>query len=344
MTDSRSRSVLDLNLPAPPRICSRCGTELPPEALACPSCSTLVHSHRLRELASLAEHATRAGDRATAREHWEAAIALLPAHTEQHRIVRERIVALGDPGLSIPSTSTDSTQQGSRSWWKQGVGIAVTVAVLFAGKLKFLLLGLTKLGTVASMFGFIAVYWSLHGWPLAVGLAASIYIHEMGHVSMLRKLGIRAGAPLFIPGVGALVMLKEHVTDPVVDARIGLAGPVWGLGAAIGAGAVFLATGAPIWLAIAELTAFLNLFNLIPLWQLDGSRGFHALSTSERWIVCAIMGLAVLLTGQGILWIVLAVAIFRAVKSEAGPGHRPTLVTFGVLVLALAWIARAVGT
>ena len=92
------------------------------------------------------------------------------------------------------------------------------------GKLKFLLLGLTKLSTFASMFGFIAVYWSIHGWPLAVGLAGSIYIHEMGHVAMLRRLGIQAGAPLFIPGVGALVMLKEHVTDPIVDARIGLAG------------------------------------------------------------------------------------------------------------------------
>ena len=43
-------------------------------------------------------------------------------------------------------------------------------------------------------------------------------------VAMLRRLGIAAGAPLFIPGVGALVMLKEHVTDPIVDARIGLAG------------------------------------------------------------------------------------------------------------------------
>jgi Zn-dependent protease len=192
------------------------------------------------------------------------------------------------------------------------------------------------------MLGFIGVYWSIHGWPLAVGIAGSIYIHEMGHVSMLRHLGIQAGAPLFIPGVGALVMLKERVTDPVVDARIGLAGPVWGLGAAIGAWIVYFATGAPIWLAISELTAFLNLFNLIPIWQLDGSRGFHALAQTERWMLVAVVGMALWISGVGVLWLLGAVGTYRAARGPMGPGHRPTLLTFGGLVLALSWLARAV--
>jgi Zn-dependent protease len=160
---------------------------------------------------------------------------------------------------------------------------------------------------------------------------------------MLRRLGIQAGAPLFIPGVGALVMLKEHVSDPVTDARIGLAGPVWGLGAGIAAWGIYQATAAPIWLAISELTGFLNLFNLIPIWQLDGSRGFHALSTPERWAVAAVVALVLWLGGQGVLWLVLAVAVFRALKGEPGPGHRPTLLTFAGLVVALAWLARRVG-
>src|SRR6185295_15634917 len=108
------------------------------------------------------------------------------------------------------------------------------------------------------MFAFFGVYWSMHGWPLALGLVLSIYIHEMGHVAMLRHLGIDASAPLFIPGVGALVMLKQHITDPLTDAKIGLAGPVWGLGAGLAAGAVYLVTGASIWLAIAQLTGFIN--------------------------------------------------------------------------------------
>ena len=53
--------------------------------------------------------------------------------------------------------------------------------------------------------------------------AVAIYIHEMGHVAMLRRLGIDAGAPLFIPGVGAFVMLKQHV-DRSADRREDRAG------------------------------------------------------------------------------------------------------------------------
>src|SRR5207253_3148688 len=121
-----------------------------------------------------------------------------------------------------------------------------TVALVLLSKVKFLLLGLTKASTIISMFAFFGLYWSTFGWPLALGLVVSIYIHEMGHVAMLRRLGIASSAPMFIPGVGALVMLKQHVDDPRTDARIGLAGPVWGLGAGLAALGVHAATGVPV--------------------------------------------------------------------------------------------------
>lgn len=331
--------MLDLSPDVRPRQCARCATELSALTLVCPACSALVYRERLEDLAARATAATTAGDRATARALWEEARTLVPEQSAQYQQIGERLAAVTD---DAPALSPQPTGGQNRSWWKQLAAVTATIGFLLIGKLKFLLLGLTKLSTFASMFGFIAVYWSLHGWPLAVGMAGSIYIHEMGHVAMLRRLGIQAGAPLFIPGVGALVMLKERVTDPVTDARIGLAGPVWGLGAAIASWFVYLATGASIWLAISELTGFLNLFNLIPVWQLDGSRGFHALSRQERWIVIAAIGAALWLTGVGVLWIVGAVALFRTVRGEAGPGHQPTLLTFAGLVLALSWFARAV--
>jgi Zn-dependent protease len=335
-------AMLDLTPEARPRTCARCSTELSALALVCPACSALVYRERLQDLAARASSATTAGDRATARALWEEARALVPVESEQYQQIGERLGVLSDetPAPSTPGVTTRS----NANWWKSGAAAAVTIGVLLIGKLKFLLLGLTKLSTFASMFGFIAVYWSIHGWPLAVGLAGSIYIHEMGHVAMLRRLGIQAGAPLFIPGVGALVMLKERVTDPIVDARIGLAGPVWGLGAAVASWLTYLTTGAPIWLAITELTGFLNLFNLIPIWQLDGSRGFHALSRQERWIVLAVIAFAIWLTGVGVLWLVGAVALFRTLRGEEGPGHQPTLFTFAGLVIALAWFARHVVT
>jgi len=170
----------------------------------------------------------------------------------------------------------------------------------------------------------------------------SIYIHEMGHVAMLRGLGIDAGAPLFIPGVGAFVMLRQQV-DPLTDAKIGLAGPVWGLGAALAALGLYAATEAKIWFAIAQLTAFMNLFNLIPIWQLDGSRGLHALSRSQRWTLVAAIVLALILTEQRMLLIVGAIAVWRAVQREEGPGDTRVLATFAALVFALSLLARGVG-
>lgn len=281
--------------------CPRCQTELSPHALACPACRSLVHADTLKELATSADDAVREGDLAAARSHWVAAIELLPPTSRQHAAISDRIADLTRRLETGPADGAASNAPGgrSRAWWRAGGGL-VAIALLLATKLKFLLLGLTKLSTLTSMFAFFGVYWSLYGWPLALGLVLSIYVHEMGHVAMLRRLGIDAGAPLFVPGVGAFVMLRRDVTDPESDAKIGLAGPVWGLGAALAALAMYGLTGADTWFAIAQLTALLNLFNLIPIWQLDGSRGVHVLSTVQRWVL---------------------VAAWRAFQSDAGPGH-----------------------
>jgi Zn-dependent protease len=138
------------------------------------------------------------------------------------------------------------------------------------------------------------------------------------------------------------VMLKQHITHPLTDAKIGLAGPVWGLGAGLAAGAVYLATGAPIWFAIAQLTGFLNLFNLIPVWQLDGSRGMHVLGRTDRWTLVAAIAVALLLTEQRMLFIVGGVAVWRAMQKEVGPGDARVLATYVMLVMALSLLARGV--
>jgi Zn-dependent protease len=322
--------------------CARCGTELAPHALACPACGTLVHAEKLKQLAAGAEVATREGDLVRARDEWQAVLRFLPVESQQHEVIRGRVSDLTKRiEGATPGGAAKPAEHGS--WWRRSGAAIVSIAVLLIGKLKFLLLGLTKASTFVSMFAFFGVYWSVYGWPLALGLVVSIYIHEMGHVAMLRRLGIAAGAPLFIPGVGALVMLKQHVDDPVTDAKIGLAGPVWGLGAAVASLGAYAVTQQQIWFAIAHLTGFLNLFNLTPVWQLDGSRGFHALSRVERWAVVAAIGVMLWLTGQRLLFIVGGVAVWRAAQREVGPGDRRVLATFVVLVVALSWIAKGVG-
>ena len=318
-----------------------CRTELAADVLACPVCSTLVHAEELKRLAAAADTAAREGSLRAARTEWERALTLLPSRSHQHTVVQGRITEL-TRRIDDDGTRTAFPTPNDKPWWWRTVAAVGTIALFLGTKLKFLLLGLTKLSTFASMFAFFGVYWSIYGWPLALGIVVSIYIHEMGHVAMLRRLGIAAGAPLFIPGMGAVVMLKQHITDPLVDAKIGLAGPVWGLGAGLAAAGVYLLTEAPIWFALAQITGFLNLFNLTPIWQLDGSRGMHVLSRTERWTVVAAIAVALLLTEQPLLFIVGAVAVWRAMQRESGPGDARIVATFVALVMALSLLAKSV--
>jgi Zn-dependent protease len=212
---------------------------------------------------------------------------------------------------------------------------AVVAFVLAKGKL--LLLGLTKTGTSLSMLFAFGVYWAALGWKFAAGLVASVYVHEIGHVSALHRLGIPASAPMFIPGVGAFVRLEQYPADAREDARVGLAGPLWGLAAAGAAALAYLLTGAPIWGAIARFGAWINLFNLLPVWQLDGGRGFRVLSRPQRWGVTLALGAAWYLTAEGLLALVGLAAAARAWGADAPEeGDGRAFVEFLVLVGALA--------
>jgi Zn-dependent protease len=321
--------------------CARCGTELPASILSCPACGGLVHSARLRELAASADALVAAGQLADARDAWQAALPLLPPQSQQHRQISERVDDL-TRRIAADTTPRPRAKDASHPWWKRGAIGAVAVASLLLGKAKFLTLGILQAKTLFSMLAFAGVYWTAYGWPLAFGLAASIYIHEMGHVSMLRRYGIAADAPLFIPGVGAVVLLKQRISDPVVDARIGLEGPVWGLGAGIAAFVIATIMASPTWGAIAELTGLINLFNLTPVWQLDGSRGFHALSRPQRIAVVAAIALAFAATRQRLLLLVGIVALVRAAQKTTAAGDARTVATYIGLVAALAWLSRHV--
>ena len=306
--------------------------------LSCPACHTLVHADQLKALAAAAEKATAAEDLLTASQSWQQALDLLPPTSRQYAAIAERVTEITKKLAERPQGETPATPSGP--WWKRGSTAAAALGILLLSKLKFLLLGLTKLKTFISMFAFFGVYWTAYGWPLAAGLVLSIYIHEMGHVAELKRLGIAASAPLFIPGLGALVLMKRHITDPAVDARVGLAGPVWGLGAGVIAYVVYLVTGVGIWGAIAALTGFINLLNLTPIWQLDGSRGFHALSQLQRWIAVAVIAAAFAVTSQPILLLVGAVALYRAFQRPNTPHNWSALGTYVVLVSALALLTK----
>ncbi len=334
---------------ARPIRCGSCATELAPEALSCPSCRALVHAAELTTLAANAAQATSEGRLADALIAWRRAQELLPSDTGQHARITATISALTKQadaaGISPPAGS-------SAPKWLAGLGTAGLllwkfkfVLVFVLGKGKLLLLGLTKLSTLLSMFATLGLYWSLWGWRFALGLVVSMYIHEMGHVAALRRYGIAASAPMFIPGLGALVRLKQTLNDVREDARVGMAGPIWGLAAALTAWGVGLAAGWGSFVAIARIGAWLNLFNLLPLGSLDGGRAFRAMSRNERLIAAGVLLGAWFLTAEILLLLLGVAALGRAfVGEQRAQGDRTGLVLYTVVAALLAGIAALAAT
>ena len=214
-----------------------------------------------------------------------------------------------------------------------------TLSHLVLAKAKLFLSGFTDFSTLSSMLLSFGVYWSIWGWKFALGLVLSIYVHEMGHVVALRRYGIRATGPMFIPGVGAVVRMKRYPANPRQDARVGLAGPVWGLGAAMVACALYLLTNSFFWAVIASVGAWLNLFNLLPVWQLDGARGFRALSKPQRWWVVGILSSMFLVTGEGLLLALVLPALWKVLEREmpAEP-DRVAFTQYAILVVAFSML------
>jgi Zn-dependent protease len=171
---------------------------------------------------------------------------------------------------------------------KRGIGGSILAAILVAlskGKALLLLLPKLKLLTTSgSMLVSIAAYSLIWGWKFAVGFVLLLFIHEMGHVIQLRREGIPASAPLFIPFFGAVVWGRILEGNALAEARVGLAGPILGSIGAAACWAIGAGIDSDFWRALAFIGFFLNLFNLAPVTPLDGGRAVAAL-TPWMWFV-----------------------------------------------------------
>ena len=330
--------------------CRQCGADMPRSAVSCPACRTLVHAEQLKSLADTARAAEKRGDVSGQLEAWRVALTLLPPYSSQFQTISERVQALSrslsDPASAPPS---EPAAEGAKKAWSGGAIAAAAllvwkfkaVGVFLLTKGKLLLFGLSKGTTFFSMLASLGVYWTIWGWKFALGFVLSIYIHEMGHVAAMKRFGLAATAPMFIPGFGALIRMKQHPATVQEEARIGLGGPIWGFGAAAGCFLLYLATAQPYWAALTHTGAMINLFNLMPVWQLDGGHAFKALNRTERWIATGVTGAALLVTGESLLVLIAilgAVQAFRAAPNVEG--DRTALIQFAGLVIALGLLMK----
>ena len=189
-----------------------------------------------------------------------------------------------------------------------GAGILALLAkfkavILLAPKLKLF----ASSGTILVSLAAYALLW---GWTFAAGFIALLFVHEMGHVIALRREGLKASAPMFIPFMGAVIAARSLGRNALAEARVGLAGPILG---SLGAAACLLiwrATGDEMWRALAYTGFFLNLFNLLPVVPLDGGRAMAAMAPA-MWFIgfAALIPLAILFPNPIILLIVVFAGI-----------------------------------
>jgi Zn-dependent protease len=171
----------------------------------------------------------------------------------------------------------------------------LVVLGLFLAKFKFILFAIFKFKVVTtslSMVLSIGAYSLLWGWKFALGFVALLFVHEAGHALEAKRQGLPVSAPIFIPFLGAAILLKENPQNAWREAQIALAGPIVG---SLGAAAVWWygeATDNNLLIAVAFTGFFLNLFNLLPIVPLDGGRAVAALHPAF-WLV-GLVGLTAL--------------------------------------------------
>ena len=166
------------------------------------------------------------------------------------------------------------------------IGVVFVVIAKFFAKLKFIIIPALKflpiiLKSGGTMILSIGVYALVFGWKFAVGFVLLLFVHECGHLIVAKKFGLPVSAPVFIPFMGAFILLKDQPRNAWMESCVGIGGPMLGALGALVCNCLGELSNSATLLALASAGYFLNLFNLMPVGFLDGGRIVTALS---RWL------------------------------------------------------------
>lgn len=188
-------------------------------------------------------------------------------------------------------------------------GLLSLVKVLPAGKVLL---------TSFSMLTMIAFESQRSGWTFGLGFVLLILLHELGHGYAMKRAGVEAGWPIFIPFFGAMIAMKGEARDRNIEAQIAYGGPLAGAAASLATAGLGLSMHSRLLLALAHSGFFLNLFNLTPLSPLDGGRITQAFSR-RAWIVgLLILGALVLVTQTPQLLLIGVMGLTRLFRTDQG--------------------------
>jgi Zn-dependent protease len=304
---------------------------LPRGAVVCSQCDALVHARELSALSAQANQHEQTGELKEAREKWLACLALLPPESKQADWIRTQVSSLD---IEIASGYQD------RNKWAKRLGPLAPIAIILAKSKS--LLGLLKLKFLFSFLSFISVYWALYGAWFGVGFAVSILVHELGHYIDVKRRGLPAELPVFLPGFGAYVKWQALGVTDKTKAEVSLAGPLAGWFAAAFCAVMWVKTGNGIWAALARTGAWLNVLNLIPVWQLDGSGAIAVLNKMQRIAILALCLVLWISLHEGVFFLVAAGATYRLfTKDEPNEASTSTTLYYAILIIALGFLMHA---
>jgi Zn-dependent protease len=310
-------------------VCEKCSSELVPGALECGQCHTLAHAHAIEKIAARARAHEANGQLPTAREEWLSALRLLPPQSEHARWI---LAHANELGASIDSAHGHT----SAGTWAKRLAPLGPLALL-AAKFKSFFFLLFKFKSLFSFLAFMGVYWSLYGWQFGVGFAVLILVHEMGHYVEVKRRGLPAEMPVFLPGLGAYVKWIAMGVSLETRSAISLAGPMAGL---LASGVCLIwwrMTGSGIAMALGHVSALLNVLNLIPVWVLDGGQAILALNRSERVVLALVSVSLWYFSGDMIFLLVAAGTVYRVFTKDQP--EQPSIAITGYFVIVLAGLA-----
>jgi len=279
----------------------------------------------MEQLAAHARSLEAHGDFQGARERWLACLPLLPPKSAQAEWIRGHVRE-----LETASPTQASVRRGPNAtpdWAKK------------LGPVGPLLLALWKFKFLFSFVAFLGLYWQLWGAAFGIGFAVTILIHEMGHFIDIKRRGLPADMPMFLPGLGAYVRWNALGVSLETRAAVSLAGPLAGWFAAGICALLWYQTHYGLWAALARTTAWLNALNLIPLWIFDGNSAANALSKLERAVVLLVSAALGYALGEWVFGLVALGMGVRLFTHDAPPEHSNATAAYFVAVLtALAMV------
>lgn len=312
--------------------CRRCFSDLPAGALVCGNCQALVHSDELDRIASEAKTLEGQRDFRQARERWLSGLPLLPPNSRQAHWIQSH-------ARSLAATADQVQPPPSENQWAEKLGPVGPIAVLLA-KSKVLLTAVFKLKFLLSFAAFFGFYWAAFGAKFGIGFAILVFIHEMGHFIDVKRRGLPADLPVFLPGFGAYVRWQAAGVPVEVQAEVSLAGPFARFLASVACAVIWSRTNSPFWAALARSGAWLNLLNLIPVWMLDGGHAAIALSKAHRFILLTASLGFWLFFNEKLFFLVALGAAYQAFLAGNLPArpNRTTIIYFVVVLGLLGFV------